>query len=448
MSLSEDTIEGLSEEISKISICQPHGAYLLAQAHLKRGDLYRKHRRFAEAVEDYDAARALFPETEKDLKTEAAVKAALATLEGGEWISGTLDLAYTYEKNPEAVCIALAGEKSEVGELLYQLYDGVLGLRVFSELLATIKKAPETARALFSAGPVLEEALNQLLLAVADYECGDQDRALSWVALLVEAELTHAEQDRWGIESYLTSLAFEDKHPVGLYGMGYYWYMKDAILAAVEVYEKMHEAYPDLHPWTQRGIRQALQRAPEAIKKHIQDGEFAKAASLAKRLGDHVRAAKWYEQFAKELEEKGENESAPDNYQAAAECYENAGEHERAAMCWRHVHRLRQEPDLQVVVNTPETLVLREWESLSISITNAGFGPAHDLRIQVQGPVTAHDPVQIQGIAADAQTTVEIAVRPNEAGRRVPITVQITYHDKAGSHELAPITKLVTVTRP
>ena len=134
-------------------------------------------------------------------------------------------------------------------------------------------------------------------------------------------------------------------------------------------------------------------------------------------------------------------------YENAAKCFDKAGVQDRASVCRQTAHRLGHQPELTATIADPEGLVLGEWDGLIVVLANAGFGSARSVRATVEGPFSAHNANQSTEIAAGETTSIEIAVRPNEAGRRVPITVHVSYEDDEGAHQLPPVTKLVQVAR-
>lgn len=279
-----------------------------------------------------------------------------------------------------------------------------------------------------------EEA--RLLKAFATYEVGEHAKAKDMVIALV------SEQE----EGNLLFKIGIPIHPLFFFGVGYSHFKSGHILTALGWYDDLLEKFPD-NPLAYDGISEALADAPQTIQKLIEKQEFTDAATLAERSSNFVLAAELYEKVARDFQEKDESESAFENYQHAADCFEKAGKTDQAIIALQNVHRLRKQPELSVSIDPPEKLVLNEWDALKVTVTNVGHGSAHRLLVKAEGPVTVHSDGTIPEIAINETKTVEIVFRPNEAGRRVPITVQITYEDSMGAQTLPPTTKFVTVAR-
>jgi hypothetical protein len=84
---------------------------------------------------------------------------------------------------------------------------------------------------------------------------------------------------------------------------------------------------------------------------------------------------------------------------------------------------------------------------LTITIANIGFAPARDIVTSVEGPVTTDAIEIIPEIAAGETRLLEIAFRPENAGRVVPVAIKVTYEDSEGAQTLSPVGEWLKIAR-
>jgi hypothetical protein len=93
-------------------------------------------------------------------------------------------------------------------------------------------------------------------------------------------------------------------------------------------------------------------------------------------------------------------------------------------------------------------LLLGEWDIMSVTIANAGWGSARNIQVAVEGPVTTEIVDPISELAVGSSKTVEVALRPDNAGRAVPVSVKVSYQDSVGNQTGPPVSKRLQVLRP
>jgi tetratricopeptide (TPR) repeat protein len=436
------------------------------------GDAYRGARRFEDAYNAYGVCTNITEQTflkqalwEKIIRCR--LEGALFRSQQGEWHEARMNA-----QKALAEAEALAGTTIDPYHLVKQqvfreFYEAnpqsvvalvllVLAAEQNSDLddlpLTMIKTEPGPVREIVGTWMGTKRAFGKarLLEAFAAYELGEHGMALgitTWSFHL--PNWLGMERSEMMDEIYKASRDLSCRppfldHPVCELALGFYYRHTNNILAAIGYFDKAFGKFADhLQPY----VEDTLKLAPQAIEQHLAKEEYEKAAELARRLNDPVRAGEWYKMAAERAEQKGDNDAAAKHFQSAAECFDKTGNQETAAACWQNVRRLRREAELQVEWATPDVLVVTEWDALDVTVANTGFGPAWNLKATVEGPMTVHDTGEMGEIAAGERKTVEIVVRPDNAGRRVPIGVQISYEDGAGAHVMPPITKLLNVKR-
>jgi tetratricopeptide (TPR) repeat protein len=213
--------------------------------------------------------------------------------------------------------------------------------------------------------------------------------------------------------------------------------------------EELHRAL-NAHPgWraAQQGIEIALMAVPQAIGALIQEGDLVAAAALAGELTDNRESGEWMAKIATQLEVAGDSQAAIAQLEAAVRRFNQAGTDDRATACKADLCRLRRQPVLDVTWEPPEGLTLGEWDLIPVTIANVGYGLARNLTVTVDGPVTSEGAVTVFELAPGESQRVEIAIRPDNAGRAVPITAKVSYEDSVGTQVLPPITKRFRVAR-
>jgi tetratricopeptide (TPR) repeat protein len=416
-------------------------------------------------------------------------------LQGNRYWEAKQDFKSAIELEPDADFVFSALQKdnprSVVANILDALYGLGAGYGLKVDLLNSIKGDLQTANDVLvgwelslSGEDSFAADTVDILLAVVSYEskgqwgghtfgtmirCGDE-LAFSFPSDWVSVEQKPNEQVGRRRHRLLSRL-HAARHAVGTFGLGYYYAQVGELLSAIRMFEGLREQHPDAPGLAEGQIERVLRHVPMAIERHIERGELHDAAVLSIHAGDFMRAAECYAQMAAGLERadvgiaeaakltilqglytqtasfQPSAEAAATSYQSAAECWEQAGNQERATECWHAARRLRQAPHLQAAIEAPEQMVLGEWDAFRITLSNTGFGAASEIRVSIEGPVTPHTVGAIAELAPGDSHSVEIALRPNEAGRRVPIITRVAYTDSRGAHELAPIARLMTVSQ-
>lgn len=447
------------------------------------GDAYFKNHDYNEAEELYLQAQSNL-EKEKDEKEKQTLDGisqfALANCyshrglykcKNGDWTSAFMDFERAYSKEEDIFWSLLSQNPENVmTHILYALInikkvlvsnDKILGgdgagpevsgffLRGWinlDTLVKTIAADPHNALTFLKAWHSQNHNYRAgiLLEAIAIYEDGNKEESRQSVAYLIHSGSNNLEQS----EQILVFLyALSTDHPIGIWGMGYYYVKHGALLKGLKIYDDMLTVYPN-HPWAQLGIEEALKLAPDAIERHIEKGESQESDVLLKRLGNFGSLAEWYDSTARDAEDKGAIQSAIEYYRGAVRNYERDGNKKRAAECHQNMRRLLRQSELQATLDSPPKMFLGEWDSLSIEIANYGFGPARNIAITIEGPVTIHDVEGIHEIPAGEKGKIMIVLRPNEAGRSVPLSFHITYEDSKGKQEMPRFSKLFKVARP
>ena len=72
-----------------------------------------------------------------------------------------------------------------------------------------------------------------------------------------------------------------------------------------------------------------------------------------------------------------------------------------------------------------------EWDVLAVTVANEGFGQARYLQIAIEGPLLPTASARFLAAAGESRS-IEIAFRPENVGRAVPITIKVDYEDERG----------------
>lgn len=464
---------------------EPHTTVcLLMDQYLRRAMLYRQKGDIKAAMADYEEAiftgssYAKVDDSIKKKTAEASIRKGFLECQQDECFKARIafESALAIDSNAKFIFARLQQEDKE--NITANIFEALYGLSsegglISEELLHAIRADCKGAYHILSDWELMYyreiSKINDMIIAllgVVYYESkGEFGVRLRTITILPVGQSGICLPQDWlslepkspseigPLRLPLLNSLYARKHPVGIVGLGCYYAQWGDIIGSVSVFAELGKQYPGFVEFANGRIAEILERNPNVIQQHMERKDFQNAAALAGYAADYTKAGECYELAAQELENNKERitdsvESIAYNYETAAECWEKAGNPERAATCWQNVRRLRQEPELEVVIDAPERFVLGEWDAFNIAITNKGFGSAQTINVKIEGPVTQQVIGEIKQISAGEKGNVEIAVRPNEVGRRVPITILINYQDETGIHDLSPLFKVILVTRP
>ena len=255
----------------------------------------------------------------------------------------------------------------------------------------------------------------------------------------------------------------EEKHPLGLFGLGFRYSHNNEILEALLAYKEFTKQFPEFERLGRRKIRQVLTLAPRAIEEHIKKKELNTAAAIARRLHDYKTAAECYEFLAKGLENDDENieqstqlihydeqeygpytgqhvirrylpgaVNAAKFYRMAAKCYEKAGNSVQAAICWQSSRRLepQNEQGMPEVINmsifisysSKDEVIARH---IADSLQNAGLACWLDKKdILVGEPIL--DRIR-EGIARESGYTLILLSKNSVASEWCKLELRMAY---------------------
>lgn len=189
------------------------------------------------------------------------------------------------------------------------------------------------------------------------------------------------------------------------------------LLVAADLWDEVRQVASELNDY-EREAEACLRLAINASQTRQEELYFAAAQAF-------VRAAKQYEH-----DQKRQKPQLADLWETAAVYYQKALEEEQANACQQEIIRLREWPDLQVVITATNELVLDQYDDLFVQLKNVGHGTASMIFIRVvdssfEGPdfATQH----MDGLKKDRVKSFNFRVMPKKAGTAVPLTLEISY---------------------
>lgn len=200
----------------------------------------------------------------------------------------------------------------------------------------------------------------------------------------------------------------------------------------------------------------------EALMARIELEQWDRVAALAEHLGDDEHAGEAYEHLGRSHAAATAYERAArrptgvderlqaDLFERAARLFESAFDTERAEACQREVRRLRQLPELRIVVTPPSHFSEGEWNTVQVDLSNAGFGPARAIQLRSLGHFELNEAPVLAGIAPQREARQIISLRPlpGERGQRVPLELAVSFRDTQNRlYELAAPVSFVPVLR-
>jgi tetratricopeptide (TPR) repeat protein len=177
-----------------------------------------------------------------------------------------------------------------------------------------------------------------------------------------------------------------------------------------------------------------LTRAKEL---YHQAGELVRTAELCVDLGSHYEAAQTYERAALIMEKEGKKTDIDERqlgelFALAAQNYRLEFDDVRADECRRKAIRYKRLPDIQVSIAAEEGFRVLEWNAFRLTVSNTGYGVARDIEFTASGAFKGSVIKSMAGLRDGDSREFKIAIKPTEAGERVPLTIKVSYRDPVG----------------
>jgi hypothetical protein len=175
----------------------------------------------------------------------------------------------------------------------------------------------------------------------------------------------------------------------------------------------------------------------KARQLYYQAGQLVKAAELCMALGSHYEAAQTYERAALIMEKEGEEADVDERqlgelFALAAQNYRLEFDDAHADECRRKQIRYKRLPDIQVNISAEQGFRIHEWNTFYLTISNTGYGVATDIEFTASGAFKEDVTDGMTGLRHGNSQEFEIAIKPTEAGDRVPLTIKVSYRDRVG----------------
>ena len=191
----------------------------------------------------------------------------------------------------------------------------------------------------------------------------------------------------------------------------------------------------------------------DAAQAYLDAGEKEQAAEKFEEAEKWLTAVKLWHELSRPLKEaqalEGQARSLEDNkaekneliavWEQAALIYEQEGERARAEFCQRQVARYQQQPILDLNLDH-DGLVLNAWASLQLTVKNTGYGRASGISVHESGDQFEGEVASSQyyfRLNANEEYVINLALRPLEYGKSVPLRLTLEYMDRARvSHKM------------
>lgn len=198
-------------------------------------------------------------------------------------------------------------------------------------------------------------------------------------------------------------------------------------------------------------LYEQMEAFEQALRIYIKLENWEQVAQLARRVEN-------YEQEARAWEHLGEHQQAvqacvlaaqkllgqlPMDEAHIARLYEDAArlygqelfDEGNASACQRMVRKYRHLPELAVTVKAEGEFIENEYNTLTLTLINQGFGIARNIHIQIQGTFDVVGECVALGLRPGAEKPIDVQVRPHKGhyGPSVPLGIQIEYEDRQGT---------------
>ena len=192
----------------------------------------------------------------------------------------------------------------------------------------------------------------------------------------------------------------------------------------------------------------------QALRVRVALEHWERVAALASRVGDDEQAAAAHERLHAALPAALAYERAAERaiaavpvdeervaalYERAALLYDELYDAERAGACRRQIRRYRRLPELVVVGEAHEAFVEYEWNTFTLRVQNAGYGPAHAIAVLPRGEFDVEGDDHIIALPAGRSVALELSLRPHheQYGPKVPLEIVVQYEDaRQGRYEI------------
>lgn len=180
-------------------------------------------------------------------------------------------------------------------------------------------------------------------------------------------------------------------------------------------------------------LEQRLERWSRVADLAERVGQYELIGAAHEKLGHPLQAAGAYVRAGRQAaeEEPLDEEKVASLYQQAASLFEKIFEEEKAAACYRQVVKYRRLPEVEVRVIPQGPFVEYQFNTVTLEVTNIGYGIASDINIQLEGKFDVDGDCCVRGLPSQRTKKLIVTVRPHkEQYGRLMLGIVVTYQDR------------------